>query len=270
MPLPALRGGSPRTLGSRLRHSRLAGSTAAGLAVAAALSLTAGVHRSASKVLPMCVTVGILAEVSIRVVLLRLFFGPQGWGLQGPVFCTRSLLTCTVRFGFSLSLFAPGLWARTVRVVAYWRPHSTHSQGHRRRFSRRKVPDNAPATCLDGCRTSLPGSCELTKWFLGFVVPCRDVVFPEQGLDFIGAGLPAQSSIPHCSSVFVFCCSTWSRFGLGLCWCWFVRVSWAGFIWKSRCSAWLTPMDFLFGVLRQRGVRVPMVRLRGRQRRDPR
>ena len=50
--------------------------------------------------------------------------------------------------------------------------------------------DNAPATFLDGCRTSLPGSCELTKWFPGCVLPCRDVVIPEQGFDFIGAGLP--------------------------------------------------------------------------------
>ena len=53
MSLPALLGGSPRTLGGLLRHPQLAGSTVAGLAVVAPHRLKAGVPRSASKVLPL-------------------------------------------------------------------------------------------------------------------------------------------------------------------------------------------------------------------------
>ena len=162
MPLPALLGGSPRTLGGHLRHSQLAGSTVAGLAVAAALSLTAGVHRSASKVLQLCAH-SRRKEHQFRSVLMGSLFWQRcllDWlccvysstlrdgGCKVQSSARARSITYTVTLGFSLFLFAPGLLASSVRVVAYWRPHSTHSQGHRRRFSRRKVPGHRASIML--------------------------------------------------------------------------------------------------------------------------
>ena len=133
MSVPALLGRSSRTLGGRLRHSQLAGSTVAGLAVAAALSLTAGVHRSASKVLPLFDTVGERSRVRCRSELnnssshgqsilaalfprlgMRRYLQPFGMGLWSH------------RLSFALTLCL----SRGPLVSLHWRVPSTSTTWH--------------------------------------------------------------------------------------------------------------------------------------------
>ena len=140
MSLPALLGGSPRTLQGRLRHSQLAGSTVAGLAVPAARRVKAGVPRSASKVLPLCASApvgkrsrvrrsselgrsssdgqSILAALSIRLGVRHCSFCPWGWGHGITARRTHSVCSSCVLYDCDVSWLSGSLTRHALRDVA--------------------------------------------------------------------------------------------------------------------------------------------------------
>ena len=124
MSLPALLGGSPRTLGegrergwlNRRQIGRLCSLLTQGWCAQAHFQSPAAVRFRTSRR---------KKHSQSRSELGRRSF-------VGQSICVSSVFAHTVPHVFSLFLFAPGLWAWSVRVMAFWWSHSSHSQGHLR------------------------------------------------------------------------------------------------------------------------------------------
>ena len=288
MSLPALLGGSPRTLGGRLRHSQLAGSTTARMAVSE-LEVSRQVYQGSLPKSCRCA----LPHQSAKEAESAAVQNSAETVLMGSQFWQRCFLdwACDVipsalKDGFIVSRpaartqssspvscspslrFSPSLGSRyDYYVASVGKPHSSRSARRRRLCISVEVLGQPRPSRVPGLLSRRAGGlllylevddrfCFFLRWSSGAVCSgCFGACAHEVG----------ARSLSH--GVSTFCCSPWlalpaCSLGVMILVCFLREVAFSVLVHTLACRTgvqfWLVLVMELH-TLRQRGVRVPMV-----------